>query len=285
MIYCSNRGLTTSCLAPKLNVLKAHFYASHTSFSCWCACSGLYCVCWSCHRRWARWCWSSPDLSWCSLLPDQSQVQRARSDQQRWHLYPHVGTCCSSYYRRSGSFSTISRLFSRFAHDSLISIVSSSDRCWGGHQGYLIVKHLNYLSRELYASFRSLFNGLGGEVKEAQLKKVATKLEYIATNVLKSNNYLVDDKFSITDAYLYIILRWSAPVWVCTWLPTRQSWLSTRSPRAPQFFIVHCNARNVFYCLVANFTARKQKFVYAFVSSCVYWSQTLPYRTPHSHVA
>lgn len=84
----------------------------------------------------------------------------------------------------------------------------------GTKDRYLVVNHLNYLASELHASYGPLFYGLEGEAKEAQLKKVSTKLEYIATHVLKSNNYLVGDKFSIADSYLYIILSWSGYVGV-----------------------------------------------------------------------
>ena len=65
----------------------------------------------------------------------------------------------------------------------------------------------------MHASYGPLFYGLEGDAKEAQLKKVASKFEYISKNVLKGN-YLVGDKFTVADAYFYIILSWSGYVGV-----------------------------------------------------------------------
>ena len=83
----------------------------------------------------------------------------------------------------------------------------------GTKDRYLVVNILNYLSSELHASYGPLFGGLEGEAKEAQLKKVATKLEYVQKHLL-TKQYLVGDKFSIADSYLYIILSWSGYVGV-----------------------------------------------------------------------
>ena len=85
---------------------------------------------------------------------------------------------------------------------------------YGTSERYLVQNTLNYLASEVHASYGPLFGGLSGEVKEAQLKKVATKLEYVTKHLLKGHHYLVGDKFSIADSYLYIILSWSGYVGV-----------------------------------------------------------------------
>ena len=66
----------------------------------------------------------------------------------------------------------------------------------------------------MHASYGPLFYGLEGEAKEAQIKKIGTKFDYITKNLLNGHQYLVGDKFSIADAYFYIILSWSGYVGV-----------------------------------------------------------------------
>jgi len=77
-----------------------------------------------------------------------------------------------------------------------------------------VVNHLNYLASEVHASYGPLFYGLEGEAKEAQMKKIGTKFDYITKNLLNGHQYLVGDKFSIADAYLFVILSWSGYVGV-----------------------------------------------------------------------
>eukprot|EP00388_Colpodella_angusta_P038505 GDKK01044614.1.p2 GENE.GDKK01044614.1~~GDKK01044614.1.p2 ORF type:complete len:215 (+),score=70.88 GDKK01044614.1:1-645(+) len=84
---------------------------------------------------------------------------------------------------------------------------------YGSSERYLVQNILNYLASEVHASYGPLFYGLEGDAKEAQLKKISSKLEYIAKNVLKGN-YLVGEKFTIADSYFYIILSWSGYVGV-----------------------------------------------------------------------
>ena len=83
----------------------------------------------------------------------------------------------------------------------------------GTSERYLLQNTLNYLASEVHASYGPLFYGLEGDAKEAQLKKVSSKLEYIAKNVLKGH-YLIGDKFTVADSYFYIILSWSGYVGV-----------------------------------------------------------------------
>ena len=87
---------------------------------------------------------------------------------------------------------------------------------YGTSERYLVQNTLNYLASEVHASYGPLFGGLTGDAKEAQLKKVAAKLEYVTKHLLKGNQnqYLVGDKFSIADSYFYIILSWSGYVGV-----------------------------------------------------------------------
>ena len=44
------------------------------------------------------------------------------------------------------------------------------------------------------------------------MKKIGTKFDYIAKHLLNGHQYLVGDKFSIADAYFYVILSWGDQV-------------------------------------------------------------------------
>eukprot|EP01034_Spumella_vulgaris_P047261 gene47261-biopygen4712 len=85
---------------------------------------------------------------------------------------------------------------------------------YGNKERYLTQNALNYLASEVHASYGPLFYGLEGEAKAAQIKKIGTKFDYITKNLLNGHQYLVGDKFSIADAYFYIILSWSGYVGV-----------------------------------------------------------------------
>ena len=86
----------------------------------------------------------------------------------------------------------------------------------GSSDRYLVQLTLHYLASEVQASYGPLFSSLSGDVNEVQLKKVATKLEYVTKHLRKGqgNHYSVGDQFSIADKYLYIILSWSGYVGV-----------------------------------------------------------------------
>ena len=45
-------------------------------------------------------------------------------------------------------------------------------------------------------------------MREFSLSKVDSKLKYINDNLVNGKKFLVGDKFSIADSYLYIVLTW-----------------------------------------------------------------------------
>lgn len=85
---------------------------------------------------------------------------------------------------------------------------------YGTSERYLVQNVLNYLASEVHASYGPLFGPLSAEAKTAQLEKLNKKLEYVNNTLLQDKTYLVGDKFSIADSYLYIILSWSGYVGV-----------------------------------------------------------------------
>jgi len=59
-----------------------------------------------------------------------------------------------------------------------------------------------------------LFYGLAGEAKEAQIKKIYTKFDYLTKYVLNGRQYLVGNTFSVADALFYVFLTWNGHVGV-----------------------------------------------------------------------
>lgn len=73
---------------------------------------------------------------------------------------------------------------------------------------YLTMNALNYISSEIHANFGPLFGPLSEEEKNVKIEKLNNKFAYLQNNMLKKQ-FLVGDKFSIADIYLYFVLGWT----------------------------------------------------------------------------
>ncbi len=71
-------------------------------------------------------------------------------------------------------------------------------------------ERLNYLSTELHKAFGPLFSDSAEEEKKKAVAKIESKLDYLDT-LLNSKDYLMGDVFSIADAYLFVLISWTAP--------------------------------------------------------------------------
>ena len=63
----------------------------------------------------------------------------------------------------------------------------------------------------MHASFGPLFGPISDEGKAAQIEKIGKKLAFIEKDLLSGpgkGKFLVGNKFSIADSYLYIVLGW-----------------------------------------------------------------------------
>ena len=75
--------------------------------------------------------------------------------------------------------------------------------------GSRAVEWLTYVSSELHKSFGPLFGPRTPEEYKAFLREaLATKYHWL-NGALAGKKYLLGDDFSVADAYLYTILRWS----------------------------------------------------------------------------
>jgi glutathione S-transferase len=69
---------------------------------------------------------------------------------------------------------------------------------------------LHFIGTEIHKAFSPLFNpALPDKDKEAQRKKIATRFDYVERE-LGDRPYLLGDTFTVADAYLFNMLRWTA---------------------------------------------------------------------------
>ena len=82
---------------------------------------------------------------------------------------------------------------------------------YGTSDYFSAVELLAYISTELHGVISALFNPtVSDEVKEYVRSKFEMKLRYLDRIVLDDGRaYLVGDSFSVADAYLYIVLKWT----------------------------------------------------------------------------
>nr|WP_113869085.1 glutathione transferase GstA [Brenneria salicis]NMN91870.1 glutathione S-transferase [Brenneria salicis ATCC 15712 = DSM 30166]RBP58331.1 glutathione S-transferase [Brenneria salicis ATCC 15712 = DSM 30166]RLM29335.1 glutathione transferase GstA [Brenneria salicis ATCC 15712 = DSM 30166] len=87
-------------------------------------------------------------------------------------------------------------------HCNLIAPVGSVAR-------YHTIEWLNYIATELHKSFIPIFRPSTPETyKELLVEYLQVKFRYINL-VLSEQNYLVANRFSVADAYLFTVMRWA----------------------------------------------------------------------------
>jgi glutathione S-transferase len=67
---------------------------------------------------------------------------------------------------------------------------------------------LNYLTSELHKGFVPLFSDTSDEVKNQARENLSNKFNYI-DSLLAKTSHISGDKFSIADAYLFVISNWT----------------------------------------------------------------------------
>jgi len=69
------------------------------------------------------------------------------------------------------------------------------------------IEALAFISTELHKAFLGLFFLPGEEAKPVISEAIAGRLDYIAEQL--KDDYLLGDRFSVADAFLYVMLRWA----------------------------------------------------------------------------
>ncbi|RLM21250.1 glutathione transferase GstA [Brenneria alni] len=90
----------------------------------------------------------------------------------------------------------------RVPHCNLIAPIGSIAR-------YHTIEWLNYIATELHKTFSPIFRpGTPETYKELLFEYLQVRFRYINL-VLSEQNYLVANRFSIADAYLFTVMRWA----------------------------------------------------------------------------
>jgi len=80
----------------------------------------------------------------------------------------------------------------------------------GSMERYRLMEWLNYIATEVHKQYSPLFNPkLPPEWRENQLGVLAKRFDYL-TQRLTGRPYLIGERFTVVDAYLFVVLRWSA---------------------------------------------------------------------------
>lgn len=68
---------------------------------------------------------------------------------------------------------------------------------------------LGFLGTELHKAFSPFFGPLEGEAREAALTKLNSRISHVEYRLGDGREYLLGERFSIADAYAFVILNWA----------------------------------------------------------------------------
>jgi glutathione S-transferase len=82
----------------------------------------------------------------------------------------------------------------------------------GSFERYRLMELLNYLTSEVHKGFSPLFKpDTPAETRKIAVDNLAKKLDWLSTQ-LAGKEFLMGDTFTVADAYLFTMLRWSVLV-------------------------------------------------------------------------
>lgn len=71
-------------------------------------------------------------------------------------------------------------------------------------------QYLNFAAAELHKSWSPLFSDASTkDEKAAAAKKVASKFDYLEAELSDGRNFLVENQFSVADAYTFVLANWA----------------------------------------------------------------------------
>lgn len=73
-------------------------------------------------------------------------------------------------------------------------------------------EHLNFIASKLHKAFSPLFNpSTSGEAKQAAVASIARRLDHFERVLGDGRLYLLGERFSVADAYLFTVASWAGP--------------------------------------------------------------------------
>lgn len=78
----------------------------------------------------------------------------------------------------------------------------------GSLERYRLVEWLNYIGTEVHKSYSPLFNRAASQdMRDAAIATLKTRFDYL-TRALEGRDYLMGERFTVADAYLFTVLNW-----------------------------------------------------------------------------
>ena len=78
----------------------------------------------------------------------------------------------------------------------------------GSLERYRLVDWLNYIGTEVHKSYSPLFNRAASQdMRDAAIATLKTRFDYL-TRALEGRDYLMGERFTVADAYLFTVLNW-----------------------------------------------------------------------------
>jgi glutathione S-transferase len=82
----------------------------------------------------------------------------------------------------------------------------------GSFERYQLMEMLNYITSEVHKGFSPLFNSkISADWRAAALANLDKKFAWLS-DFLQGKTFLIGNAFTVADAYLFTVLRWSGPV-------------------------------------------------------------------------
>lgn len=82
----------------------------------------------------------------------------------------------------------------------------------GTVEHYQALEWLNFIGTELHKNYGPLFNPAAGEDAKAGARALLTKRFAYAALMLEGRDYLVGERFTVADGYLFTVANWAALV-------------------------------------------------------------------------
>jgi glutathione S-transferase len=82
----------------------------------------------------------------------------------------------------------------------------------GSFERYQLMEALNFISSEVHKNFSPLFNPAASEDwKKGALENLKKRFDWLAST-LSSHSFMLGDRFTVADAYLFTVLGWTRPL-------------------------------------------------------------------------
>ena len=80
----------------------------------------------------------------------------------------------------------------------------------GGLERYRLLEWVNFIATEVHKGFGPLWNpATPAEFKQATREQLGKKFDYLQ-NALRDRPYIAGERFTIADAYAFVVLNWTA---------------------------------------------------------------------------